>query len=49
MTAFKSDGAMHLRGKAARNWVAKIKKEKAEQDRVRKAKMQTGQGETASQ
>jgi len=32
MTAFKSDGVMHLRGKAAKRWVEKIKKEKAEQD-----------------
>lgn len=37
MTAFKSDGAMHLRGKAAKRWIAKIKKEKEEQDRMRKA------------
>lgn len=37
MTAFKSDGAMHLRGKAAKRWIAKIKKEKEEQERLRKA------------
>jgi hypothetical protein len=49
MTAFKSDGAMHLRGKAAKNWVTKIKKEKAEQDKVRKAKAQTEQNGAASQ
>jgi len=48
VTAFKSDGAMHLRGRAAKNWVTRIKKEKAEQDRIRKAKVQTEQGEAAS-
>lgn len=35
MTAFKSQGAMRLRGKAAKNWVAEIKKEKAARDEQR--------------
>lgn len=44
MTAFKSDGVMHLRGKAAKRWVEQIKKEKAEQDeRERDTKTRSGQ------
>ena len=38
VTAFKSDEVMHLRGKAAQRWIAKIKKDKEEQERMRKAK-----------
>jgi hypothetical protein len=48
MTAFKSDGATHLRGNAAKQWVKKIKKEKAEQDkREREKKMRSGQNGSA--
>ena len=48
MTAFKSDGAMHLRGKAAKRWVMKIKAEKADQDkREREAKTRSEKNRSA--
>jgi hypothetical protein len=37
VTAFKSNEVMHLRGKAAKKWIAKVKKEKEEQEWLRKA------------